>query len=42
MEQRFVPLPAHARTRLQAATPGELQRWTERFCDANSLDDLLY
>jgi hypothetical protein len=41
MEKRFGPLPAHTIARLQAASPGEVQRWTERFCDASSLDDLL-
>lgn len=41
MQKRFGPLPEHAIARLQAASRGEVQRWTERFCDANSLDELL-
>lgn len=37
LERRFGVLPADARTRLAKASPAELQRWSLRILDAESL-----
>ncbi|HEY0584786.1 MAG TPA: hypothetical protein VGD52_01520 [Pseudoduganella sp.] len=41
MEQRFGPLPQQAITRLNQASPDVLARWSSRFCEATTLEDLL-
>lgn len=40
-QKRFGMLPAGAAARLHSARPEELQRWLERFWQANSIDELL-
>lgn len=40
-QKRFRPLPTEAIARLNGASPSQVQHWTDRFCDANSLDELL-
>ncbi len=37
LARRFGPLPDHVATRLHAATPAELERWTDRLLDAPDL-----
>ncbi len=38
---RFGPLPERARARLDAATEAELERWTDAFVNADSIEQVL-
>ena len=40
LTKRFGELPLPLQARLQAASPGDLDRWTDRVLDAPSLDDV--
>lgn len=40
-QKRFGPLPASVTRRLRSACPADVQRWSEQFLDANSLEELL-
>ncbi len=40
LTRRFGPLPTAVRSRLDAASPEQLDHWAERFVDATKLDDV--
>jgi hypothetical protein len=40
LELRFRPLPNAVKTRVQAASRAELERWAERVLEAKTLDDV--
>ena len=40
LTRRFGPLPDEARSRLTSATPEQLQAWSDRILDAESLSEV--